>query len=234
MAETVLKSAKVVKVHSVAWHGRLLAFLIYSLIRLVMFTIRFSWIDRAGLLTSTSPVPVIYCTWHNRLALSLAIQRYIDHQQSRNNCQKRRMAAIVSASRDGGLLARILELFDVQPVRGSSSRRGPQALREMTTWTEQGLNVAITPDGPRGPCYRIQEGVIALAQITGLSVYPISYHLSWKYCLKSWDRFQIPVPFTRCEVTFGEPIRVPREADENEREVLRQRLEQQLQSITKD
>lgn len=234
MAETILKSPKVVKVHGVSWHGRLLAYLIYSLIRLVTCTVRFSWIDRAGLLSSTSPVPVIYCTWHNRLALCFAVQRYIDRQQRRNNAKKRRMAAIVSASRDGGLLARILELFDVQPVRGSSSRRGPQALRELTTWTEQGLNVAITPDGPRGPCYHIQDGVIGLAQITGLSVYPISYHLAWKIRLKSWDRFQIPIPFTRCTVTFGESICVPREADENERELLRRHLELQLQSITKD
>jgi len=234
MPETVLRSSKVVKVHGVAWHGRLLAFLIYSLIQLVTFTIRFSWKDRAGLLSSTAPAPVIYCTWHNRLALCFAVQRYVDRQQSRNHAQKRRMAAIVSASRDGGLLARILELFDVQPVRGSSSRRGPQALRELMTWTERGLNVAITPDGPRGPCYHVQDGVIALAQITGLSIHPIAYHLSWKIRLKSWDRFQIPVPFTRCTVTLGEPINVPREADERERELLRQRLEQQLQSITED
>jgi lysophospholipid acyltransferase (LPLAT)-like uncharacterized protein len=234
MSATVLKSSKVVKIHGVSWHGRLLAFLIYSLIRLVTFTIRFSWHDRAGLFSSTSAEPVIYCTWHNRLALCFAVQRHIDRQQSRNNAKKRRMAAIVSASRDGGLLARILELFDVQPVRGSSSRRGPQALRELTSWTEQGLNVAITPDGPRGPCYHVQDGAIALAQITGLSVYPIVYHLNWKIRIKSWDRFQIPLPFTRCKVTLGGPIRVPREADEAERERLRQRLEQQMQSITED
>lgn len=234
MPSIVLKSSKVVKVHGLAWHGRLLALLIYSLIRLLTFTIRFSWNDRGGLLSSTAPVPVIYCTWHNRLALCFAVQRYIDRRQSQNNGKKRRMAAIVSASRDGGLLARILELFDVQPVRGSSSRRGPQALRELTTWSEQGLNVAITPDGPRGPCYHVQDGVMALAQITGLPVYPIVYHLNWKIRIKSWDRFQIPLPFARCKVNLGEPIRIPRGADEAERELLRQRLELEMQFLTED
>ena len=80
------------------------------------------------------------------------------------------MAALVSASGDGGLLARVLELFRVQPVRGSSSRRGPQALRELTTWARRGFDLAITPDGPRGPCYVVDEGVIAAARELSLTV----------------------------------------------------------------
>src|SRR5262249_17493705 len=116
----------------------------------------------------------------NRLGLALPLYRYYlaRHQP------ERRLAAMVSASRDGGLLARILELFGVEPVRGSSSRRGPQALREMISWGERGYDLAITPDGPRGPCYTVQEGVISTAQITGLPIVPVSYRLNWKICLK--------------------------------------------------
>ena len=84
------------------------------------------------------------------------------------------MAAMVSASKDGGFLASILECFGVQPVRGSSSRRGPQALLELTGWAERGYDLAITPDGPRGPRYVVQEGIIALAQVTGLPIVPAS------------------------------------------------------------
>jgi lysophospholipid acyltransferase (LPLAT)-like uncharacterized protein len=141
---------------------------------------------------------------------------------------------MVSASRDGGLLSRVLELFGVQPVRGSSSRRGAQALREMVSWAVAGYDLAITPDGPRGPCYEVQEGVISTAQLTGLAVVPVSYYLNWKIRAKSWDRFQIPLPFTRCDVFVGKPIRVPREASDAERELLRKELERALREISRD
>jgi lysophospholipid acyltransferase (LPLAT)-like uncharacterized protein len=122
----------------------------------------------------------------------------------------------------------------VQPVRGSSSRRGPQALLELTGWAERGYDLAITPDGPRGPRYVVQEGVMGLAQVTGLPIIPASYHLSWKVQAKSWDRFQIPLPFSRCEMVFGKPVRVPREASDAEREALRQQLERTLKEISRD
>jgi lysophospholipid acyltransferase (LPLAT)-like uncharacterized protein len=146
----------------------------------------------------------------------------------------RQLAAMVSASRDGGMLARILDHFGVQPVRGSSSRRGPQALLELTSWAERGYDLAISPDGPRGPRYIVQDGVIALAQLTGLPVVPVTYCLSWKYCLRSWDRFQVPLPFTRCEWQLGDPIDVPRDVTEPQREALRLRLEHSLHRLTQD
>jgi len=144
------------------------------------------------------------------------------------------IAALVSASKDGGLLTAILECFDVQPVRGSSSRRGPQALLELTTWAERGYDLAITPDGPRGPRYQVQDGVMSLAQVTGLPIVPFSYYLNWKWQANSWDRFQIPLPFSRCEFVLGAALHVPREATEEERESLRVQLEQRLKEISHD
>ena len=144
------------------------------------------------------------------------------------------LAAMVSASKDGGFLAAILERFKVQPVRGSTSRRGPQALLELTTWAKRGYDLAITPDGPRGPCYVVQNGTMSIAQVTGLPILPASYHLSWKIRPRSWDRFQIPLPFSRCEVRLGKPIRIPREASDAEREALRQQLEQTLREMSVD
>jgi len=79
---------------------------------------------------------------------------------------------MVSASRDGGLLAAVLERFKVQPVRGSSSRRGRQALLELTTWAERRYDLAITPDGPRGPRYVVQDGIISLARLTVFRSFP--------------------------------------------------------------
>jgi len=107
-------------------------------------------------------------------------------------------------------------------------------LLELTSWAERGYDLAITPDGPRGPCYVVQEGVMGLAQLTGLPIMPVSYYLGWKIRPKSWDRFQIPLPFSRCEMVFGTPVRVPREASEAEREALRQQLERTLKEISRD
>jgi lysophospholipid acyltransferase (LPLAT)-like uncharacterized protein len=144
------------------------------------------------------------------------------------------LAALVSASRDGGLLARVLENFGVQPVRGSSSRRGAQALLELTSWAERGYDLAITPDGPRGPCYVVQEGLTSLGQLTSLPIIPVSCAIGWKIRMKSWDRFQIPLPFARCIVRFGEPVRIGREASEAERESARMELERRLLALTTD
>jgi len=138
------------------------------------------------------------------------------------------LAALVSASKDGAFLTAILERFGVQPVRGSSSRRGAQALLELATWAERGYDLAITPDGPRGPRYVVQDGTMALAQITGLPVVPASFRLEWKIQLKSWDRFQIPVPFSRCEIYVGKMLTVPRDISDEEREKLRRLLEAEM------
>jgi hypothetical protein len=220
----------VVVPHKAKWHQRLAAALVYGLIRGLAATIRFELADRSGLFKGAPAERIIFSIWHNRLALSLMMyRRYVVRF-----APERRMAAMVSASRDGGLLARVLEHFRVEPVRGSSSRRGPQALREMRSWAERGYDLAITPDGPRGPCYEVQDGVISAAQLTGLPIVPVSYHLNWKFRPKSWDRFQVPLPFARCRISIGEIMRVPREATESERETLRLRLEATMKTITED
>ena len=224
------KSGGVVVPHKAKWHRRLLACLIYAFIRCLGATIRFTVDDRSGFFAGAPKEKFIFAIWHNRLSLCLVLyRRYIARP-----APEHRMAALVSASRDGGLLARILELYGVEPVRGSSSRRGPQALRELISWGERGYDLAITPDGPRGPRYHVQEGVISTAQITGLIIVPVVYHLNWKFQLKSWDRFQVPLPFAVCDITVGRAMRVPRLATDGEREALRQQLENELRSITRD
>jgi lysophospholipid acyltransferase (LPLAT)-like uncharacterized protein len=141
---------------------------------------------------------------------------------------------MVSASRDGGFLTHILERFQTDPVRGSTSRRGSQALRELVSWAQQGRDLAITPDGPRGPRYVVQDGIIALAQLTGLPIIPAGTRVRWKIQLRSWDRFQIPLPFTRCDILAGPPISVPRNATPEERESLRRQLEEALRRNSGD
>ena len=224
------RSSGIVVPNAPRWHQRLGAWLVFLLVRTVSATLRYQWTDRSGYFEGGSAGPAIYCAWHNRLALCLV--EYYGYPKKHNHTPG--MAAMVSASKDGAFLAAILERFGVQPVRGSSSRRGPQALIELTSWAERGYDLAITPDGPRGPCYVVQPGVISLAQVTGLPIIPASYSLGWKIRPKSWDRFQIPLPFSRCEMVFGKPVRVPREASDAEREALRLQLEETLKAISRD
>ena len=217
-------------VHPPKWHQRLAARLINMGIRCLALTIRFKAGESSLFFHRLPPEKVVFAIWHNRLVLSLVIyHRYVTRRD-----RKRKLAAIASASRDGGLVASIIELFGVAPVRGSSSRRAAPALREMVALAECGYDLAITPDGPRGPRYTVPEGVIATAQLTGLAIVPVAYHLNWKICLKSWDRFQIPLPFARCELATGRILRVPRGATDAEREELRRQLEAELRAITRD
>ncbi len=105
---------------------------------------------------------------------------------------------------------------------------------ELTTWAEKGYDLAITPDGPRGPCYTVQEGTIALAQVTGLPIVPVGTHFPAKVRLKSWDRFQIPLPFSRGVLRFGRPLRIPRELSDEQRQAARLELAERLRALSAD
>jgi len=224
------RKSGVIVPHKAKWHQRIGAFLVFILLRALMVTVRCRMRDRSEFLAPNAPGPVIVCFWHNQLASCIKV--YENHRKP--HASGRGMAALISASRDGAFLTGILEWFGVQPVRGSTSRRGPQALLELTTWAQRGYDLTITPDGPRGPCCQVQEGVMSLAQVTGLPVLPVAFNVNWKLCVKSWDRFQIPLPFARCEVVVGRVMRVPAEATDAERESLRQQLEADLRAISRD
>lgn len=222
------KTSRVVVPHQANRLQRGGARLVFIIERLLTVSLRWRWQDHSGCFDSPTDGPVIFCVWHNCLGISMAIfRKYPQHPD-----RPRRLAALVSASKDGALLARILENFGVQPIRGSSSRRGPQALLELTKWAEQGYDLAITPDGPRGPRGVVQGGVVALAQLTGRPIIPVVCRIGWKLQLRSWDRFQIPLPFSHCEVIYNQPVRVPREASESERESIRARVEEVMRDAS--
>lgn len=207
------------------WHGELAAALICLVLKLLSATWR---VRLQGSLPKVKG-PVIFCIWHNRLAISVkAYQRFGGAWPAPG------LAALISASKDGAMLARVLGYFKVAPVRGSSSRRGRQALLEMTGKIQEGYNAAITPDGPKGPKYSIQEGIIALAQVTGAAILPVSARINRKWTARSWDAFQIPKPFAVCELFVGEPLSPPRDATDEERERLRAELGRRMMEITVD
>lgn len=216
----------VVVPHRLKWHGEIGAFAIFALIKILSLTWRVRLVNEVEGVRA----PVIFSIWHNRLALCM--KAYYGFGAQRWPAPG--LAALISASKDGAILSRALKYFKVTPVRGSSSRRGRQALLELTTLMEEGFNAAITPDGPRGPKYKVQEGIIALAQITGATIIPVTAKVDRKWAMKSWDAFQIPKPFAICEMHLSKPMRVERDATDAEREVLRVELERRMMEITFD
>lgn len=174
--------------------------------------------DRGDYARRSADEPVIVLLWHNRiLAMPAAFERY--------NRGRRKAVVLTSASSDGSLLALFTSHFGIGAVRGSSSRRASAALRAMVARIHEGFDVFITPDGPRGPRYRLQPGALYLAQRTGCPVMPVHVEYSRYVRLKSWDGFAIPLPFARVQITVGEAVAVDAGLSEQEFENARLRLE---------
>lgn len=220
---------RIEKPRPLKWHHHLAALAIFVGLRLLSFTWRLHIIDSHGTL-QTLRTSVIFCVWHNRLSISMRAWE----RMGRPYVPSTGLVALISASHDGGVLARTLKYFNVEAVRGSSSRRGAQALLELTSWVKKNYSIAITPDGPRGPCYRLQDGVVSLAQVTSLPIVPVSTYVNWKWCLKSWDRFQVPLPFARCEIRVGEAMWIGRELSEAARTQMKSELEARMRALTQD
>lgn len=181
--------------------------------------------DRIGFTTGKHDGPVIMCFWHNRiLGITLSFIRKYPHGERAG------VSVLTSPSKDGEILAGVARGFGMGAVRGSSSRRGSQALRELVRLVEAGGDIAITPDGPRGPRYKLGPGAILLAQTTGAVLAPVHAKFSWFIQLKTWDGFIIPLPFSKVSVTVDHAIPVPRELGAEEFEQTRLKLETLLKN----
>lgn len=175
-----------------------LSFLVAALMRALGVTLRYELRDHAGYLDPQRRHPLLFAAWHNRiLALPVAFERF----RPKNG---KPLAVLTSASRDGGLLAAVVGRFGIGAVRGSSSRRGAAAVLQLASMLEDGSDIIITPDGPRGPCYTLGPGLIFLAQKTGVPVVRVHVEHSRFWELKSWDRFRIPKPFSKVLITLSQ------------------------------
>lgn len=136
---------------------------------------------------------------------------------------------MTSQSRDGALMERFIEYCKMVPTRGSSSRGGARALLTMIRSMENKGFGGTAVDGPRGPRHRVnREGIVLLAQRTGLPILPLVCHAERKWVFGSWDRMELPKPFSRTIFHVGEPLIVPKDADANEIERMRQVLEDRM------
>jgi lysophospholipid acyltransferase (LPLAT)-like uncharacterized protein len=165
---------------------------------------------------------VLYAFWHGHLL-------YLMYRYRGSG-----VYILVSQSRDGELLSRILRRFGLPSIRGSSSRGGRRSLLELMRLTRAGASAAFAPDGPHGPRHRAQSGVIALARLTKIPIIPIAVGARWKIEFHSWDRLLLPLPGSRVFVAYGEPVVVPSDADTEMLEQKRQELEGKLLKLTQE
>ena len=201
---------------------RLLALTGATILKTLFLTLRLRIEDRSGVLKENGASPVIVCFWHNRiLGITFAFDRIYPEKRGG-------VTVLTSPSKDGEILAQLVGAFDMKAVRGSSSRRGSRALLELVKLIRGGRDIAITPDGPRGPRYSLGPGIILLAQTTGARILPA--HASFSRCvrMKTWDGFIIPLPFSKVSVTIDEALAIPGELTGEEFEEKRKNLEDLL------
>ncbi|MDX1764789.1 MAG: lysophospholipid acyltransferase family protein [bacterium] len=165
-------------------------------------------------------LPVLFAFWHNRLLYTCYYLR------------KEGLTMMISQSRDGELIARVARYFGIDATRGSSSRQGLRAVAQLARVMAEGRNGGITPDGPRGPLYRLQMGVLLAARKAQVPVLPVSINFSRMKVFRSWDRFRFPYPFSRAVLVYGPPFPVPADAQGEKMEQLRGALEARLKEVT--
>jgi len=206
------------------WHQRVMLSLLALLLGLWSRTLRFHWGPEAQAVIDEPPPASVVILWHNRLfAAPEFFRRYFS---------KRRLATLVSASKDGAWLAAFVGKLGMFPIRGSHYKRGPQAVREMLASHKEGYDIAVTPDGSRGPMYDLKPGSVAVALKTGAPFVMFSLNFSRAWRLKSWDRFYLPVPFSRIEVRLG-VVENPSEMGDDAKAVARL-LKEQMAAMTVD
>lgn len=202
---------------------------------LVRFLVRTIWatlhIERIGVENALALVdqkrPFIPCYWHQRQFVCVKTMLEL---------QKRGLKTgfLVSPSRDGEIAARLLGSLDVQILRGSATRTGAQAMRDLfRAITVDGLSPIMTPDGPKGPIFVFKPGTIVMAKLSGAPIVPMNFAAKRAWELGSWDRFLLPKPFTRVVVAVGEPRFIPKSTPESEIEPICREMEATLAELEK-
>lgn len=199
----------------------LIPFLGSLLIRFLRFTMRIDYLNRSEVekLTRLGKNYII-AFWHGRLLM----MPYC-YFGSRINI-------LISQHMDGEYISRAMKRFGFGSIRGSSSRGGSSALKQVFRETRRGADIAITPDGPRGPKQRVKPGVVQVAGLSSLPIVPVSFSASKQRILTSWDSMTVPLPFSRGTFIYGKAIWVPKDATPLQLEQKRQELEVSLNELT--
>jgi lysophospholipid acyltransferase (LPLAT)-like uncharacterized protein len=166
--------------------------------------------------------PFITCFWHGRMLMMSYAWPY-----------KTALHMLISSHADGQFIAKTINHLGFKSLEGSTKHGGSAAMRAMIRILRSGGYIGITPDGPRGPLMRASNGAITLAKLTGAPILPISYSVSsWKI-FQSWDRFILPMPFTKGTFIWGEAIEISKDANDTELKTAKDKLEKNLMEITR-
>ncbi|MCF8466770.1 MAG: lysophospholipid acyltransferase family protein [Sneathiella sp.] len=169
----------------------------------------------------TAGKPFILAFWHGRLLMMpISVQR------------KTRVNVMISHHGDGEIIARTIKHWGQHSIRGSATKGAAAAIKQMLKVLRKGEVAVITPDGPRGPRMRAQDGVVRLAAMSGMPVFPVSFSTTRGKILGSWDRFFVAAPFSRGVVTWGDAIHVPKRDEGGAFEIARNEIEDSLIAIT--
>ena len=169
---------------------------------------------------SRSGGAAVYATWHQRMSY---FARYF---------RGRKIAILISGSRDGEFAARIASRLGFDSVRGSSTRGGTRALRETIRRLRAGGQIGFLTDGPQGPARVAKLGPLVVARDTQAPLIPVVWGVDRAWLFNSWDRFLVPKPFARIAVRFEAPLWIPRRTGMEELETFRGVLEQRLNDAT--
>jgi len=193
------------------------------LLRLFKLVMRTEVQDPHGYIANSRGMVTV--TWHNRLLFfPLMFPAEV----------RSRTRAVVSPSRDGQYVTDLISFFQLKSLRGSSYKKGANALHGAVKAIRAGCHVSFTPDGPRGPRYSMSRGPIMLASMTGTAIIPIAVNYSSYWELGSWDRFQIPKPWAKITLTLGQAIPIPPELNDEQIDSWREQVRQQLLALTVD
>ena len=165
--------------------------------------------------------PVVFVLWHGQL-----LPLVYHHQQEG-------VVVLVSEHTDGEYVTRVLHRYGFETARGSSTRGGTKGLRGLVRALKDGKDVAITPDGPKGPARVVKPGALVAAQLAQAPIIPVGMGSDAAWSFASWDAFQVPKPLSRLGIVYGEPIMVPRDADEAGLETLAGELGTVLDDLTR-
>lgn len=196
--------------------------LLSGALRLLAKTLRIEYVHADELLARCARgEQSIIAFWHNR-AVMMPIVSPVP-----------KLCIMNSQSRDGEIATRALARWGIRSVRGSATRGGAGGFMQLVNAYRAGYDLAVVPDGPRGPRYVVKPGVIHLARATGAPIYPVTCAVNRMRQLRNWDRLVVPLPFARLLCMVGEPLPVPRHATDDEIEALRRVLEERLNALTR-
>jgi hypothetical protein len=165
-------------------------------------------------------IPGIGAFWHGRLLMMPLVYK------------GKKLSFLVSPHRDGQIVGKALKRFGFHAILGSTNRKGFSAFKQMLKANQDGSDIALTPDGPKGPRYQAQIGVIELAKLTGRPIIPVTFSASRRKMFKTWDQFLLPYPFSKGVFIWGEPIDVEPKGDRAHLEERRALLQRRLNELT--